>query len=160
MICNSNAPRDGGNTSRSRFAFTKRLCLASSIPLKSFSPIPYNEHTNAKHYRRYVLIRLFSYEHKSFIFYCSVVLHLQSNKTNKNIVCANSQLIDNKERATKMLLTAINKKYKCILLSYLLETFSEVKLVYVPVFGALYLPSAMFLDRSLRNYVPCCCSST
>ena len=69
---------------------------------------------------------------------------MQSNKTNKNIVCANSQLIDNKERATKMLLAAINEKYESFLLSYLLATFSEVKLVYVPVFGALYLPSAMF----------------
>ena len=28
----------------SRFAFTKRLCLASSIPLTSFSSSPYNEH--------------------------------------------------------------------------------------------------------------------
>ena len=95
------------------------------------SPPPPSSNTHRTHIgsqntliTTYVLIRLFSYEHKSFIFYCSVVLHflfkilrsihrlsvssdhlvflycacseasyLQSNKTNKNIVCANSQLI-------------------------------------------------------------------
>ena len=48
VICNYHVPWVGGNTSRSRFAFTKRLCLASSIYLTPFSPIPYNEHTNAQ----------------------------------------------------------------------------------------------------------------